>query len=46
MIKKVAMSEIGISIKGLIAINQFLKKKKIRKKTNQYIEAYFIYTFK
>ena len=34
MIKKVAMSEIGISIKGLIAINQFLKKKKITSTTN------------
>ena len=34
MIKKVAINEIGISIKGLIAINQFLKKKKITNTTN------------
>ena len=34
MIKKVAISEIGISIKGLMAISQFLKKKKITSTTN------------
>ena len=34
IIKKVAISEIGISIKGLMAISQFLKKKKITSTTN------------
>ena len=34
IIKKVAIKEIGMSIKGLIAINQFLKKKKITSTTN------------
>ena len=34
MIKKVAIKEIGISIKGRMAINQFLKKKKITNTTN------------
>ena len=34
MIKNVAISEIGISIKGRMAINQFLKKKNITKTTN------------
>ena len=34
IIKKVAIKEIGISIKGRIAINQFLKKKKITNTTN------------
>ena len=34
MIKKVAIKEIGMSIKGRIAINQFLKKKKITNTTN------------
>ena len=34
MIKKVAIREMGISINGLIAINQFLKKKKITNTTS------------
>ena len=35
IIKKVAINEIGMSTKGLMAINQFLKKKKITNTTNE-----------